>query len=279
MDTLFMENVIYGTEERQHIDIAFPPDAAGRVDLVLMIHGGAWSSGDKSCYREEILRFAEKGVVAASMNYRYISDTTDCTDILDDITAALQKVKSVGTDRGTDIRKVLLTGLSAGGHLSLLYAYSRRKEAPILPAAVVSLSGPADLYSEKSVMEFAQHNEMGDSAAIFALFSKCCGMHVTAGNFLSDPVSSALKRISPLYFVTPDTVPTVICHAIHDAIVPYGNAAALDRALTESGVEHTLISYPHSTHVLCGDPDCTAKENAKMREYIEKYLSVFHRKS
>lgn len=274
MAELFTD-IRYGGHERNLFDIAFPENARGDIDLVLMIHGGGWIGGDKDCYRNEIQGFAESGVVSASMSYRYISESSDGLDILDDITAAMNKIKEMCAEKGINTEKALLTGLSAGGHLSLLYGYSRVDEAPIKPAAVVSLSGPTDMVSEEAVDKFIHGNDMGDEAFVLSLVSNLCGMKLTLEDRTSETALAAAERISPLYYVNKNTVPTVICHAEHDTIVPFCNAVSLEKALAENGVEHEFVIYPTSGHCLESDPDCTAKTEALTAEYIKKYLKVF----
>ena len=130
-------NLSYGSGERQKLDLCIPNDASGDLGLVLFIHGGAWIAGDKGSYKNGVKSASETyGFAGASINYRYISDEIDFNDILDDIDAALACIKAKGAELGVNINKVLLTGDSAGGHLSLLYAYSRAGTAPIAPNAL-----------------------------------------------------------------------------------------------------------------------------------------------
>ena len=53
----------------------------------------------------------------------------------------------------------------------MLYAYARKNTAPVTPVAVVSNSGPTDLYDDN----FYHNNALGDEAAICDLMSKACG--------------------------------------------------------------------------------------------------------
>lgn len=278
MDFDFVKDIRYGEHERNFVDITFPKGAKGNVDLVLMIHGGAWTAGDKSTYHTDISQFAADGVVSASMNYRYISENSNGFDILDDITSALRVIKAEGAKRGINIEKALLTGLSAGGHLSLLYAYSRVDEAPIRPVAVVALSGPADMAGEEAVKAFMHDNEMGGSEVVAGLLSMLSGFRTDTDNYKTEASVAANRKISPVYYVNKDTVPTVICHAVNDRIVPFCNAVILEKALAENGVEHEFIVYPTSGHALEKDPDCTRKANELTDEYIRRYLSVYKEK-
>ena len=268
VNTYEFRDVSYGAHERNKLDLNIPKDNDGEIGLVLFIHGGAWIGGDKESYEKGIESAASHyGFAAASINYRYISEDTDMHDELDDITMALAKIKEIGLENGVNINKVLLTGDSAGGHLALLYAYSRADEAPITPAAVVSNSGPTDLYDDN----FYHNNLIGDEDTISALFSYGCGQNFTYAQ--REDVKDALMAVSPINYVNENTVPTVINHGMKDSIVPYSNAQSLDRLLTQYGVPHYFNSYPNSDHDLGADEENKSIASALLIEYCNTYLN------
>ena len=260
-------DVEYGTHERQVLDLNIPKETDGEIGLVLFIHGGAWIAGDKSSYENGIRSAADTyGYAAASINYRYISDTVSFADILDDIDAALACIKEIGIENGVNINKVLLTGDSAGGHLSLLYAYSRAETAPITPAAVVSNSGPTDLYDNN----FYINNALGDAEVLAGLFSDGCGKEFTYAE--RESVKQELMEASPVYYVNENTVPTVINHGMKDSIVPFSNAQTLDAKLTEYNVTHYFNAYPNSDHDLGADKENKDLASSLLVEYCKTYL-------
>lgn len=260
-------NMSYGSHERQVLDLAIPKDNDGEAGLVLFIHGGAWIAGDKNSYKDAISHCAnEKGVAAAAISYRYIDDSVSLHDIADDIDAALSAIKATAEKKGVSINKVLLTGSSAGAHLSMFYAYSRKVTAPITPAAVLSYCGPTDLYDEN----FYYDNLLGDTNTICELMSWACGESFTIEN--KESVREALGKVSPITYVNENTVPTILCHGEKDNIVPYSNALSIIERFEQYGVEYKFISYPNSDHGLADDPDCAQKAEALSYEYIDKYI-------
>lgn len=257
----------YGTHERQVVDLCIPDDASGDLGLVLFIHGGAWIAGDKESYWGGMNYGAsELGIATASLNYRYISEEVDLLDVLDDIDAALAKIKEKGAQAGVNINKVLLTGDSAGGHLSLLYAYARKNTAPVTPVAVISNSGPTDLYDDN----FYHNNALGDEAAICDLMSKACGQRFTYA--AKDEARNALYSVSPVAYVSADCVPTVINHGNADTIVPFSNAQTLDALLTQYGVEHVLNVYEGADHDLGKDDAAKDRADELLFGYIDRFL-------
>ena len=260
-------NMPYGTHERQVVDLCVPEGASGDIGMVLFIHGGAWIAGDKESYEGGMNYGASGlGIATASLNYRYISEDVDILDILDDIDAALAKVKAKGAEVGVNINKVLLTGDSAGGHLSLLYAYARKNTAPVTPVAVLSNSGPTDLYDDN----FYHGNALGDEAVIADLMSKACGQRFAYAE--RENAKAALYAVSPIAYVSADCVPTVINHGDSATIVPYSNAQTLDALLTQYGVEHVLNTHRGADHDLGKDDAAKDKANDLLFGYIDRFL-------
>lgn len=265
-------NLSYGEHERHTIDLCIPKNKE-QTGLVLYIHGGAWVMGDKDMYRDTIREISERfGVACAAMNYRYICDTVDINDIMDDVDAAMVCIKETGKKHGVDINRSILTGGSAGANLSLLYSYSRVEDSAIPPVAVMSDCGPTDLTDDYYYYnpEVEKVNGLGNEEFISQLLSWACGVKITYET--RNEAAEAIKKVSPLYYVTENTVPTIINHGTKDDIVPFRNAVELDKKLTECGVEHYFNVYPNSDHGLANDPDCREKSMQQFYGFIEKYL-------
>ncbi len=265
-------NLSYGEHERHTIDLCIPKNTR-QTGLVLYIHGGGWYTGDKEIYRDTIKEISGKfGVACAAMNYRYVCDTVDINDIMDDVDAAMVRIKETGKKHGVDISRSILTGGSAGANLSLLYAYSRVEGSAIPPVAVMSDCGPTDLTDDYYYYnpELGKENALGNEEFISQLLSWACGTNVTYET--RDEAAEAIKKISPLYYANEFTVPTIINHGIKDDIVPFRNAVELDKKLTECGVEHYFNIYPDSDHGLAHNPDCREISMQQFYAFIEKYL-------
>ncbi len=257
-------------DERQKYDLVFPKNAKGDLGLVLCIHGGGWVAGSKNDYTESLFQVSEeKGIAAACINYRYVSENVSFGDVLDDITSALAAIKTKGAEYGVNFDKVLLTGISAGGHLSLLYAYTKKNAAPIKPVCVVELCGPTDL---ENPFFYSVENRVGASAGVEYfrnIISNGIGFDIDLDNF--DTARNAMKEYSPINYVDGNSVPTVSGQGEIDDIVPYQNSLDLNRKLTEFNVEHTFISFPNSNHE-CEDKKSMSAIMELFFEYIDTYL-------
>lgn len=263
----------YYTKEknaRQTYDLALPQNASGRLGLVLCIHGGGWAEGDKAEYRAALPQVCEeKGVAAAAINYRFVSDTVGFAEILDDVTAALAAIKAKGAACGVQIDRVLLNGISAGGHLSLLYAYTKKAAAPVTPVCVVELCGPADLTDDFYYAADPGAPRFVDADYYRAVIGKGIHAVLPPGDFSS--AAPALAAWSPIRYVDESVVPTVFGHGEADAVVPYRTAAALDAKLTACRVPHTFVSFPRSGHA-CEDKTALAKIMELFFACVDQYL-------
>ena len=264
-NTYKFENVSYGTHERHTLNLYIPADKES-VGLVLMIHGGAWIGGDKADYAGEVERVLGMGYAVASVNYRYISDDVDLIDVTDDIQLAVAKIKELSEKRGIEINKMVLTGVSAGGHLAMLYAYSRDDVSAIKPVAVLNYCGPTDL----SDAAYYFDNGLGDGEYVAQVLSWACGYKHTFAT--REEAKEALWNVSPLKYVDENTVPTVINHGVKDNIVPFSNAVSLRDKFDTLGVTYVFNAYPNSGHGLNEDAENTDKSYELYSEYLETYL-------
>ncbi|MCD7827949.1 MAG: alpha/beta hydrolase [Clostridiales bacterium] len=261
-------DVAYGTDAAQVMDICLPDDASGEVGLVVFIHGGAWVEGDKSSYMESAEYSATLGYAAATINYRMLYEGYDCNDIMEDVTSALCKIQEYAENDGITIGKVAFGGASAGGHIALLYSYKYASESPFPVAFCFSYSGPTDLTDP----EFLLNSSLGLETTL-DIAGRLAGVALTEDNINDEDIQAALKAVSPVSYVTESSVPTLMCHGSVDTMVPYSNAVTLDAALTAAGVTHDFYTYPNSGHSLADDPDVSEEVNDKLMEYVAAYLN------
>ncbi len=266
--TTVLENIQYGSHERQVADLYIPQSPITSSGLILFIHGGGWTSGDKTVHSPDARYWCEKGYICATMNYRYVDTHINIDNELDDVESALEKIKSVCSEYGFILNKLLLSGGSAGAHLSLMFAYTRAVQSPILPVAVFCHCPPT-ICNKKDFL-YGNDGEFEDWK--FSVLSSCCGIPVSKDTFLNKNVQDKLTRMSPVIYITSDTVPTGICHGKKDEIVPYEHTLLFSDVLKKNGIATNLLTYPNSGHAMDKDPDMDIKAKALMEKYLQNYL-------
>lgn len=260
-------DVAYGDHTRQKLDLYLPEGKTGEVGLILMIHGGSWVAGDKNGYAKDLNKWSSVyGYAAAAINYHYASNDFYYEDIMNDIAESLKRIKDIASLKHINIEKVMLTGGSAGGHLSLLYAYKYANTSPVKPVAVANYSGPTDLTDP------SYYSTKESELDYLSLFSLLCNENFTSENYKTPEMQNKLLEASPINYINENTVPTLICHALEDTIVPYSNAARLKDKLNTFNVKYDLVTYENSNHGLGNDKKHSKESKKLFLEYAKTYL-------
>lgn len=268
-NNIVLNDVPYGTHERHKLDILIPENAKCRSGVILFIHGGGFIQGDKIVHIEDARHFCNLGYISATMNYRFVSEDINIFDELDDITSALETIKNTSAKYGFELKNLLLSGGSAGSHLALLYAYTRKEEAPILPVAVCPYCPPVDCSTPDFLMGIS--GEFEDWK--YGVLSKCCGLEINRENLLKPQQQKALKKISPQEYVSENCVPTAIFHGRLDELIPFRHIENFISLLNEKGVKNDLLIYENSNHALDKDRSTALQAKNIIKNYAEMYLS------
>ena len=276
LGTLFGTNTLYrdiryGEKEANVMDIYIPGEAYRRESngVILFIHGGSWSGGDKS---EETIRcrmLASQGYIVANVNYTLWSEETANTyhvsQVLDELDAALRQVQNFTAQKGIDglnVNKAAVVGYSAGAHLAMLYAYSRAETAPMDIAFVASMAGPADISPAV----------WGEDMAI-RVTRRLTGAEISPEMLRSGEADAILASISPTSFIGKNTPPTLLMQGQKDTIVPPANADSLVEKLTAFGIPFDDIRLENSDHSLLQNPIKHLKFYKVLFDYCKKYFT------
>ena len=122
------ENVAYGPHRMQVIYF-WRAKSEQPTPLLVYIHGGGWSGGDRSVVRSMLLPALEAGISVASVEYRTVKDATadgvepPVKGPMMDCARALQFCRSKAREWNLDKTRVALAGGSAGACTSLWLAF------------------------------------------------------------------------------------------------------------------------------------------------------------
>lgn len=119
----------------QTLDIYTPPTVGKEPHAVMIyVHGGAWTAGDKSRVHLKDDFFTHQGWVFISVNYRLYPQVA-WQEMAQDVANAIAWVHGHISVYGGDAQRIFLMGHSAGAHLVSLVATDER----YLQAAGLSL--------------------------------------------------------------------------------------------------------------------------------------------
>jgi len=225
-------NISYSQYKETVLDVMRPKDAAkGKRPGVIVIHGGGWVEGTKEGHSQETcLRYIEKGFVCADVEYRLAKAATAPAAVTDVLNAA-HWFEENAKKYDVDTKRIVVTGGSAGGHLSLMVGMTP-KSAKLGPApriaAVVNFYGITDVGDQLS----------GPNMRDYA---------VTWVPEHSGRLELA-KRVSPMTYVRKGLPPILTIHGDADDTVPYEHGVKLTKALRDAGDDAELVSVPKGEH-------------------------------
>jgi acetyl esterase len=107
----------YGVGEDMRLDVLAPSHRAGRLPLVVWIHGGAWVGGSKDELVDYFRILASHGFVVASPEYSLAPEQRYPTPLVQ-VMQALAYLEANADRLGIDSSRVVLAGDSAGAQIA-----------------------------------------------------------------------------------------------------------------------------------------------------------------
>ena len=128
-DMQLLGNIAYGPQARHRLDVWRLSTTPTGAPVILYLHGGAWTFGDKREQGRPMLHeFVRRGWIVVAPNYR-LAPRHPWPAQIEDATRALGWVKKNVATYGGDPESLVLAGGSAGGHLAALVALTSEDPA------------------------------------------------------------------------------------------------------------------------------------------------------
>ena len=111
-----------GGHEDHHLDIYLPNKMLFSVPVVLLIHGGCFTAGDKSTMEDRARRLTAMGYAAVAINYRLANRAKGenlYPTAQEDVQDAVRWVRQHGSEYGLIVEKIVAYGESAGATLAM----------------------------------------------------------------------------------------------------------------------------------------------------------------
>ena len=203
------------------LDVYRSRAASEPAPTLIYIHGGGWTNGSRQSSALTFLPYLEMGWNVVNVSYR-LAGTAHAPAAVEDCRCALRWVYRNAEQFNFDLDRIVVTGNSAGGHLSLttgmlpasagldrqcpgdrnrMWPIGPPSTAPLKVAAIINWYGITDVYD-------LAHRTPG-----------------TSGNFTEAWLGSrsdrddVARRVSPTNYVHGDTPPILTIHGDADSIV------------------------------------------------------------
>lgn len=271
------KDIPYGDGDANKFDLYVPANGDKEsYGLVVYLHAGGFTSGDKAGDAEMLAWLCSKGYVTAGINYTLRTDENDKSVYSQsmEIKEAMPKVVEEAERLGYHIDGMAISGGSAGGTLAMLYAYRDAADSPVPVKMMFEAVGPSSFYrSDWGVYGLDRDTDESRKAAA-GLFGIMLGQEINADILDTPQYDEQIKPISAFMWVDENTVPSVIAYGAHDRVCPFGSAAHLVNALKENGVDYKYFEMPHSGHGLQNDDKIYEQYMKAVEEYLAKYMPV-----
>jgi acetyl esterase/lipase len=225
----------YGPDDQQTMDVFIPREISQNKPFAIIVHGGAWSVGNKRNIRMTQRYLYKKGIPSVNINYRLVSDENHLDEQLEDINLVVKSLDRELPKYGIKPEKYTLIGESSGAHIALLYGYAHAKKIK----DIIAFFPPTDFTVKDQNKAIAQLS--------LPIMKKLLGY----GS--KEEVEKALIKASPIHNVT--NVPTLIFQGTWDFIVNKKQAISLDSALAAKKVKHKLVLVKNGTHFMRLNPN------------------------
>ncbi|HTU44164.1 MAG TPA: alpha/beta hydrolase [Bryobacteraceae bacterium] len=254
------ENVSYGPGLL--LDVYSPAAApTSPRPAIILIHGGGWTTFDKSTMRPMGLFLARHGYVAFAVDYRLFRNGENPWPAqLDDVQRAVRWVRANSAKYDVNPKRIGAFGHSAGAQLAALLGMedTRDNSDPELAKysskvqAVVDVSGPSDFTRD--------HDSNGDS--FLAKFLNA--------SYSKHP--EVWREASPVFRVSKNDAPFLIMHGTQDDEVPISQSQELLAKLQSAGVPASLIKV-NDVHTF-RTPEARHELALQTLAFFDRYLGA-----
>jgi len=205
------------------------PEGHGPFPAVIIVHGGAWVSGDRRANVHPLFQpLQDAGFAWFSISYRLATDIAQFGAGIVDVEEAVRYVKQHAAEYNIDPDRIALVGESAGAQLASMAALAPGTGVK----AVVAFYSPSDLASLAQTSTYVPESIRGQ----------------VKGTPWEALLLEGLKQLSPINHVRKDMPPFLLIHGTSDSVVPYDQSTQMCSAVQAAGGQCELYTVQGGGH-------------------------------
>jgi len=237
---LYEPDVVFGKggDVELSLDISRLKNLKRPAPCIVFIHGGGWRGGNRKVHVPQILDFAKRGYVTATIQYRLVPSARFPAQI-EDVKCAIRYLRASADKYQLDPDRIGAVGFSAGAHLVMMLGVMDKQdglegtgghpEQSSKVQAVVAFFGPTDLgASDIPAVSGGMVNDFLDST--------------------KEENPEVRKTASPITYVDKDDAPLLIYQGTKDPLVPHTQAYLMADAMTKTGMPGRIELLPGAGH-------------------------------
>lgn len=227
---MISEKHSFGNQGQQYLKLFLPLDRkVTQKKVVIYYHGGGWTFGKPDMFRCTAQFFVDRGYAVIMPCHRKLPFYR-CASMQDDVGLALKKSVELLAEKGYGDLPLILSGISAGGHLVALAAFNHQLWTRFqIPrnriAGLMLFAPPLDL------------NKMASTPVIWLL----AGLRN----------SNYFKNANPINFYNKEEVrPMLLVHGTRDGLVNYKSSLSFIKKHNPQNL--TFFTIENGTHLQAG---------------------------
>ncbi len=222
------ERVDYGSDKDQYF-LYYEPETPVSDKIVVWVHGGGWNAGNPKFFDYVGQCMAREGYRFVSIGYR-LSPKNKYPVQIEDTCAAFNAAVKYLKNKGADTSKIILSGPSAGAHLSSLLCYSKKvqQQYNVDISGVIGYIGVGGPYSFRKTQGSTLKMLMG------MLFEK----------------GYDREQAEPLSLMEESSVPMLLIQSRHDGLIEFECAEDFAGKASELGIKCEIyaVEEKRNTH-------------------------------
>ena len=214
------QKISFGNDKEQYF-LAYEPNKVVSDKVVVWVHGGGWNAGSPAYFDFVGQCFAKAGYRFVSLGYR-LSPKHKYPCQIEDVCAGYKKAIAYLGDKGIDTSKVIVSGPSAGAHLSSILCYCKeiQEEASIDTSNIIGFIGVGGPYHFSGKQSFALRILLNQ------LFAK----------------GYDRKQGEPCFLMAKSHIPMLLIQSRHDGLIEYSCAEQFYQKAKDLGIECEIYS-------------------------------------
>ena len=213
------------------LEVFRPAVGTTLAPVLLFVHGGVWTLGNREQYRSLGQRLAHEGFVGVIVGYT-TWPSANASAQARSVRVALKEAKLRALTWGGDPSRVFLSGQSSGANVSALALIDDGSGGGTRCAGFIGMAGPYDITAH-----YAYEARRG--------VEKASTMELACKPFAEHSPTLLIRECGAVF----QCERTLLLHGEKDVTVPASSSAHLALALASAGQPVTYVALPTDTHM------------------------------
>jgi acetyl esterase/lipase len=243
-------------------DILLPKAGKGPYPAVICLHGGGWIKGSRKSNLPIMIKLAQAGYVAVSVQYR-LAQEAPFPAAVHDVKCAVRWLRTNAEVFHVDSERIGALGYSSGAHLACLLGLTTRPD---------DLEGDGGFHGSSSRVQvvvsyygISDLTEWHKEGGFLARF--CLNKFMTDS---PDKLGNLYATGSPITYARQDLAAILLIHGTGDTLVPCQQSERMAKRLKEVRAEVQLLLIKDAPHAFDGEAEKEA--DAAAIKYLDENL-------